>query len=130
VVFLAFGKSWLLSWWLPPDKSTLLARYQWIADELLDPVAEFGEDFIMRQVFEWGTSRDLNPHTTATYEIMEGDINPIRNIFGHREAKIGRRLSKREVYQLGALAIEENNGILSYEDFDARYPIRLKLNPK
>ncbi len=104
-----------------PDQNTILERYEWIQTNIFDPHNMHKGAIAVRPIVEWCTDRDLAPHLALLQEIFDGDIDPVRKIFGIRKRSPLKDSPYTELFKLGAQIMHDHGSMLPSRQFNTGY---------
>lgn len=112
-----------------PDRDELLTRFEYIADNLLDPKEEFGDQYTMLELLTWCSMRDLAPYIDTAREVLGGSLNDVRVIFGAREKDVAPSLTHTDLYRFGAKVLDEQKKVPLVRELKQKYQHAFGIDP-
>lgn len=113
-----------------PGKEELLARYSWLASDVIDLEKDINGTPTVKKIIEWCSIRDLAPQSAIVYDTLDRNVDEVRTIFGIQEKDLCSKISYGHMYKLGTQALQDNGGIPKIEELKKNYghevPIRLQ----
>lgn len=113
-----------------PEQEELLERLRWMAQYALKPPIEFKSSHKkINQVIQWGADRNLLPARDITLDILGDARVYAQRMFGIETRSLRTAYSYLDVYRFGARVIRENDGPLTRDALDQKYPSVFNARP-